>query len=50
MNKLTRRLAKLKDRGAKIASLSPLEIQKLRDYEKEMNVILVAYQKNKEGK
>jgi hypothetical protein len=34
----------------RIASLSPIQIQSLRNYEKEMNVILVAYQKSKEEK
>jgi hypothetical protein len=33
-----------------IASLSAIQIQKLREYEKEMNVILVAYQKEKSDK
>lgn len=35
---------------SKIAPLSPVQIQKLRDYEKEMEVILVAYKKEKEEK
>jgi hypothetical protein len=37
---------KLKDKP-RIASLSPLQIQKLREYEREMDIILVAYQKEK---
>lgn len=31
-----------------IAPLSPVQIKKLREYEKEMEIILVAYQKGKE--
>jgi hypothetical protein len=40
---------KLKSRKqhAKIASLSPLQIQKLREYEIEMGLILIAYQNEK---
>lgn len=37
-----------KIRSGKIANLTPAQIQKLREYEKEMDVILVAYQKAKE--
>jgi hypothetical protein len=37
---------KLKNR-IRIASLSPIQLKKLRDYEKEMEVILVAYEKEK---
>lgn len=33
-----------------IAKLTPEQIQKLKDYEKEMDVILVAYNKQKEIK
>lgn len=40
---------KIKDKNKpRIASLSPLQIQKLREYEKEMEVILIAYNKQKE--
>lgn len=38
-----------KEKDIKIAPLSPIQIQKLKDYEKEMNVILVAYKKEKEN-
>lgn len=38
---------KTKDKP-RIASLSPVQIQKLKEYEKEMNVILVAYRREKE--
>jgi hypothetical protein len=33
----------------KIANLSPIQIQKLREYEKEIGAILIAYQNKKEN-
>jgi cellobiose-specific phosphotransferase system component IIB len=47
-SRIVKKIRKATNKSAKIASLSAIQIQKLKEYENEMGVILIAYEKSKE--
>jgi hypothetical protein len=46
---LKKKIGKVSNKKVNIASLTPMQMKKIREYEEEMDVILIAYEKNKEA-